>query len=515
MKRPGSYKRQAAMILVALVACGALAATISHRGALGSAAQDRFREVPVVMVVLDELPVATLMDQSGRIDSALFPNFARLANDSTWFRNTTTPEVFTKEAVPTILKGAYPTSSDSTGEHPSLFALLEGSYDIPLTHQHDLDPSTSVTDLGKRYRDLFPGTRGEEFIRFLEAIRATDRPTFYFLHFVMPHQPWQYLPTGQTYTDGSRIPGEVNAPGKGKEWTNDAWLVKQAYQRHLLQTKLLDRQLGVLIDRLEEKGLYDRSLIVLTADHGVAFEPGASKRIVTEDTVGHIAAVPLFVKEPSQNAARISDRPLETVDIVPTMVDVLSGPHVALGGDGMSGFTEDFPEDRSRAAEGIAIDPRLTSRFRIALMKYEIFGRSRGGIDLYELGPARTRDLIGLHIGEVDVAAPDGREGRSSLSAQLDNASDVEAASPTMRLLPALLEGTLEGDGAARGELIAITLNDRIAAVTRSYRLPRRELVRFYAVLAPKWFDTPPNEIGLYLVDAATNTLTPLPVDVD
>ena len=46
--------------------------------------------VPIVHVVLDELPQATLADADGRIDAELFPNFARLAEESTWYRNATT-----------------------------------------------------------------------------------------------------------------------------------------------------------------------------------------------------------------------------------------------------------------------------------------------------------------------------------------------------------------------------------------------------------------------------------------
>jgi hypothetical protein len=43
--------------------------------------------VPVVMVILDELPVTSLMDENRQIDPVRYPNFAALARDSYWFRN--------------------------------------------------------------------------------------------------------------------------------------------------------------------------------------------------------------------------------------------------------------------------------------------------------------------------------------------------------------------------------------------------------------------------------------------
>ena len=44
---------------------------------------------PVVMVVFDEFPVTDLLTADGEIDAERFPSFARLARESTWFRNTT------------------------------------------------------------------------------------------------------------------------------------------------------------------------------------------------------------------------------------------------------------------------------------------------------------------------------------------------------------------------------------------------------------------------------------------
>jgi hypothetical protein len=43
-------------------------------------------------------------------------------------------------------------------------------------------------------------------------------------------------------------------------------------------------------------------------------------------------------------------------------------------------------------------------------------------------------------------------------------------------------------------------------------RLSRqRKIVRFYSMLPPKWFEDPPNELDLYLIeDASSRTLAPL-----
>ena len=58
----------------------------------------------VVFVVFDELPTESLLDGSGRVDAELFPNFARLAATSTWYRNESTVAPYTQTAVPAIVR---------------------------------------------------------------------------------------------------------------------------------------------------------------------------------------------------------------------------------------------------------------------------------------------------------------------------------------------------------------------------------------------------------------------------
>ena len=91
-------------------------------------------EAPVVFVVLDEFPVMSLMNPDGRINAKRFPNFARLARGSTWFRNTTTVHGRTSSAVPAILTARLPRRADALPigrDHPdNLFTLFGATYDV-------------------------------------------------------------------------------------------------------------------------------------------------------------------------------------------------------------------------------------------------------------------------------------------------------------------------------------------------------------------------------------------------
>ena len=91
---------------------------------------DRFP--PIYILVLDELPWASLLDASGQIDAIRYPNFARLGATSHVFSNATTTAFTTEQAVPALLTGtldAQPAPVFSL--YPdNLFTLLGGVYDV-------------------------------------------------------------------------------------------------------------------------------------------------------------------------------------------------------------------------------------------------------------------------------------------------------------------------------------------------------------------------------------------------
>ena len=89
--------------------------------------------IPVVMVVFDELPVTSLMDENRQIDRIRYPNFANLADDAYWFRNATTVADMSYLAIPAILTGRIPNElgSPTLKDHPNnLFTLLGNSYEM-------------------------------------------------------------------------------------------------------------------------------------------------------------------------------------------------------------------------------------------------------------------------------------------------------------------------------------------------------------------------------------------------
>ena len=104
---------------------------------------------PILFVLLDELSLAPLLTEAGTVNADRFPGFARLAEQSTWYRNATSVSNATEQAVPALLTGNLPNPdlSPFSWDHPrNLFTLLGNRYVIdayePIT---SLCPSTACS----------------------------------------------------------------------------------------------------------------------------------------------------------------------------------------------------------------------------------------------------------------------------------------------------------------------------------------------------------------------------------
>jgi hypothetical protein len=310
----------------------------------------------VVMVMLDEFPTETLLDGNGRIDRELYPNFAAFADTSTWYRNHTSVGPFTEWAVPAMMSGRYPRNIDDVPlafDYPdTLFRLLGGSYRMNVheqvtylcptnicTGKQRRDPlvqrvaklTGSATDLYSEFAspsrpapptfagflDLAPQLSIAR--RYIRSLEASEKPTFDFVHLLLPHLPWRYLPTLQDVGYSKEDPfRRANSLVWGTEGS-----AAIGHARHVLQTQALDKLLGEMVARLKEIGAWDNSIVVLTSDHGEAFVNQLPMRSVTEATADQIVWTPLLIKTPGQRDGVVDDRPAEAIDVIPTIADLI------------------------------------------------------------------------------------------------------------------------------------------------------------------------------------------------
>ena len=163
-----------------------------------------------------------------------------------------------------------------------------------------------------------------------KGITAAPSSRLDFAHLVLPHTPWELTPTGRSYDPGA----DVGESPYYYQWAGDA-AARFNRDRHLTQLQYTDHLIQELLARLDALGTYDDSLVVVTADHGVAFSGDVPVRAPTPANLTQIVWSPLFIKAPHQRAGRIDDRNAENIDVLPTIAD-LAGTHLPWSVDGRS-----------------------------------------------------------------------------------------------------------------------------------------------------------------------------------
>lgn len=102
-----TYLAAANLLFVGMFLFASPASKLVAAGGVGGAGNVTVGEVeaPVIVIVLDEFPVASLLRPDGTINEERYPGFADLASVSTWFRNASSIQNLTHRAVPAILTG--------------------------------------------------------------------------------------------------------------------------------------------------------------------------------------------------------------------------------------------------------------------------------------------------------------------------------------------------------------------------------------------------------------------------
>lgn len=509
---------------------------------------------PVVFLLLDEFPTRSLLDGNGAIDAELFPAFASLANDATWYRNHTTVAPFTTAAVPAILTGMMPSEPippPVASSHPqNLFSLLEGTYDLNVAESEITSlcrtaecrsaaqqptfsavgelvqsarsiwwdvivPSDEVVDPDVGIVDQQGVASPTELMeQFTEGLRASEVPRLRFVHLLLPHQPWVFLPSGQSYNGPN--------PPRGQSFFvwDDALSAERGRQQHLLQLRYADALLGKFFDRLHSLDIYDQALIVVTADHGIAFDAQRPSRGASPDTVDQVMWTPLLIKAPDQKDGAVVDTPARTIDILPTIAEIL-------------GFEPDAPFDgqsllrESIEAEEVELLQWAFNAFDLGAPDsdgYVHFDRRRWfqemlaapgvppdpdgdpNLRLYRVGP--HPELVGKPVADMDTA--ETLMFTAELTEPQSGTLRVQAGDAT---LPVYVEGFIQSPL----ELpIAVVVNGRIGLVADTRiepGAPAGSARYFWGILPPDFFVEGDNTVELMLVDdtASGPRLYPLP----
>ena len=366
----------------------------------------------VVLVSIDTLRADRLGAYGGRHPEGISPFLDRIAAESTLFERVAAQAPFTLPSHVSMLSGQYPTVHgvlDITRRidprrTPLLASVLAdagyltGGFTGGLLVKHDFGFDQGFDT----YFEVDPLKDGhlERVLDWLEANR--DLPFFLFFHTYAVHDyAWndpeytrRFNPggvDGRTALVLSRARSFSEDPRKAVEYTAaDKLCIDNLYAAGIRKT---DDALKRVVEFLERMGVLDRTLLVVTADHGEELLDHGF--IQHKDTLyEEVIHVPLLVHPPGGMAARRVPGLVELVDVTPTILDLvgLSLPE-SVQGRSLAPLIQGDPSASARPWPFSEVDFD-SNRYALRDREWKIIytpghgparGKDRGAWELYHL----------------------------------------------------------------------------------------------------------------------------------
>ncbi len=164
----------------------------------------------------------------------------------------------------------------------------------------------------------------ERATKFLER-QNNSHPIFLWSHILPPHDPyWPPAPYRHRFVSqhiqdyANLVVPNTKIPHRGAT----AEQLRNAYDEMVLYA---DHSVGEFLDWLDRTGRLDRSIVIISADHGELFE---------HDRLGHggpalynsVIRIPLLIHLPGQKDAVHIEEPAEQADLLPTLLDLIGSP---------------------------------------------------------------------------------------------------------------------------------------------------------------------------------------------
>jgi tetratricopeptide (TPR) repeat protein len=367
---PARARRWQAMLIIAVAG-----AAVAGAAAVGwwYARESPAHQGPIVLISVDGVPATTL------------PAYGGLGTD--------TPAIDTLAADAVVFERAYTHSPLTLPAHASIF-----SGQLPFEHGVRDDAGfalkTDVRTLAEllRNRGFSTGAAVSTFLLRRESGVAQGF-TFFDADFPAP------------------VPGAPPALGRdGAETVQAAerWMQTQDGQRFFVFVQVDARAADAAVTRLsqllKQRGLYNGATIIFIGDRG-----DAGSGTTLDDAA---LRIPFLVKQPaSEGAGRRIASPVQHIDLVPTILDLVRAPLPDLPGRSLRALLDD--DGATLDAEPIYSES-MTARFRF------------GGHPVFALTSDGYRYVRGIEEDLVTLDPPpaEGRAGESAESGRLRVALD-------------------------------------------------------------------------------------------
>jgi arylsulfatase len=279
-------------------------------------------DLNVLVVSFDALRADVLGAYGSELGAS--PNLDALAAESLVFDNAYTSGVATVASFGAVFSGRLPVHALRHDQPVAEVSLAEVFASAGFATAGFLNnPWTQRFSRGfAHFKGRFAGGTDEATLKAATRWLATTtgRRFFAWIHFINPHSPYDWRDVSASFYTPNYV---------GRFWRTsasflDGVLDPRAHQRlwelYVGEVYFADGLFGQLQQRLSDLGLLDRTLLVVTADHGEAFAEhgGYAHNQLYEEVV----RIPLLMRHPRGAAARVA-APVMNLDLLPTLASLV------------------------------------------------------------------------------------------------------------------------------------------------------------------------------------------------
>jgi arylsulfatase A-like enzyme len=281
----------------------------------------------IIVVSFDAMRPDVLAPHGG--SRAATPNIADFADRSVVFENAYSVAPVTPTSFAAFFSGMLPTrvfhawsfETESTlASELSKAGCLTAAFinNVQLAPERGFDSGFDVYEWRRNHLD---GDFIQDVFAWIEENR--DRRFFVWIHFLTPHAPYNEVPDAHhLYTEKEF--GRFAETTGNTFHTTDEHEIARIRDLYLGEVWTADQLFGELIDHVQQLGLLQSSIVLLTSDHGEEFgEHGGFQhgRLYEE----HLR-VPLILYHPQGTPGRIEDLIVRSIDLVPTLLHLAGRP---------------------------------------------------------------------------------------------------------------------------------------------------------------------------------------------
>ncbi|MEY3806167.1 MAG: hypothetical protein RIR69_979 [Actinomycetota bacterium] len=389
--------------------------------------------------------------------------------------------------------------------------VIDDEFEKPIDdNEEDIVESSLDAETQEEVRAGFrsdgPASLIPAFEAMVERAQKSASSVLHFQHVMLPHRPWKLTPDQRTYPQIPN-PGRVKDVTVPDNSTDENVLIDQ-YQSFLMQYTGVDAMIGKMVTDLKQSDNWDRTMIVVVADHGLSMEGGTTRRRVVNPnqpgTLEDLYRVPLFIKYPAQQEPVISDCDVMHVDILPTVAGV-KGLDAGWTYDGVD-LRDNCPDRPSREVNWPDGKTNLTSDWTAILDRVELYNSYvpvSGGVDgIFSYG--RFAELI-----STPVTSTSRSSSISSWSVdQKDQFNNISAA--RFAQVPVMISGEITVSQSIPKDAVGVITVDGVVAgfVGEVSGVAGGETVSYTAAIATSQLKSGSQAVALTIVSGTPQSPT-------